>query len=68
MATKQKKITYPEKFTASGIAQYIAVKNDIKVKQAKEIIEDFLDALQAGVMNGERVPLGKIGKIYIITE
>ena len=65
MATKQKKVSYPEKFTASSIAQYIAEKNDLKIKQSKEIIEDYLDVLQAGAMKGERVPLGKIGKIHI---
>jgi nucleoid DNA-binding protein len=63
--SKKTKVKYPEKYTASAIIQYVADKNDISRKQAKEIIEDLYDVINAGAMNGERVPLGNFGKLYI---
>ena len=63
--TAKKKVKYPEKITASSIIQYVSEKNDISKKQAKEIIEDLYDVLQAGAINGARVPVGNFGKLYI---
>ncbi len=62
---KTARIKYPEKFTASSIASYLAQKNNISLKQAKAIIEDLFDVINAGVMSGERVPMGKFGKIHV---
>ena len=33
-------------------------------KEAKELLETVMDLIEAGVLQGERVPLGKIGKVY----
>ncbi len=63
--SKNTKVKYPEKFTASAIIQYIADKNNISKKQAKEIIEDLYDVINAGAMNGQRVPVGNFGKLYV---
>jgi DNA-binding protein HU-beta len=60
-----KKAKYPEKFTASSIIQYVADVNNISKKQAKEILENLYDVFSAGVLNGQRVPVGTIGKLYV---
>ena len=61
----QVKVKYPEKFSASSIIQYVAEKNNLSKKQAKEIIEDLYDVVNEGAMNGNRVPMGSFGKLYI---
>ncbi len=60
-----KKIKYPVKFTASAIIQYVAEINNISKKQAKEILENLYNLFSAGVLNGQRVPVGAIGKLYV---
>ena len=59
------KIKYPEKYTAQTIVNYISEKHDIPRARAKELVEDVFDVISAGVMKGERVPVGKIGKMHI---
>ncbi|RPI90359.1 MAG: hypothetical protein EHM32_11650, partial [Spirochaetales bacterium] len=58
------KVKYPEKYTAQAIVNYISEKHDIPKARAKEVVEDVFDVINAGVMKGERVPVGKIGKMY----
>lgn len=71
MATKNQKkdktpkVKYPEKFNTSTIAEFISEKHGLPKKQAKELIEDLFDVISNGVLKGERVPVGKFGKIYI---
>lgn len=60
-----KKAKFPVKTTASAIVNYISEKNGISKKQAKEIIESLYEVIDAGAMNGERVPVGHFGKLYI---
>jgi len=64
-AVKKAKVKYPEKFTAQTIANYISEKHEIPKARAKEIIEDLFDVISEGAMKGERVPMGKFGKIFI---
>lgn len=63
-ATKTK-VKYPEKYTAQAIVNYISEKHGIPRSHAKEVVEDIFDVISAGVMKGERVPVGKVGKMYI---
>ena len=60
-----KKVKYPEKYTAGTMAEYISEKHEISKRQAKEITEDMFDFINAGVLKGERVPVGKIGKVFV---
>ncbi len=64
-AVKKAKVQYPEKFSNSAIISYISEKHDIKKADAKELIEDLFDVINAGVMKGERVGLGNFGKLFI---
>jgi DNA-binding protein HU-beta len=59
------RIKYPAKFTAQTMLQYVSEKHDIPRTKAKEILEDVFDVIHAGVVKGERVPVGKFGKLYI---
>ena len=63
-APKEKKVAFPESFTLNSMANYLADAKGLSKKEAKELLETVMDLIEAGVMQGERVPLGKIGKVY----
>lgn len=62
--TKEKKVAIPQSFTVNSMANYLAEVRDISKKDAKEILDIITDLIEAGVLQGNRVPLGKIGKVY----
>jgi DNA-binding protein HU-beta len=64
-AANKAKVKYPEKFTAQTIANYISEKHELPKARAKELIEDLFDVISEGAMKGERVPMGKFGKLFI---
>ncbi|HNR87964.1 MAG TPA: HU family DNA-binding protein [Spirochaetota bacterium] len=59
------KVAYPEKYTVNTISDYLAKKHGIPKRQAKEMLEDMFAVINSGVMSGERVPIGKMGKMFI---
>lgn len=59
------KVAYPDRYTAQTIAKYISEKHEIPRAKAQEIIDDTFDVINAGVIKGERVPVGKFGKLFI---
>lgn len=61
---KEKKVALPGNFTVTSMAAYLAESKNISKKDAKEILEVVFDMIEAGVLQGQRVPLGKIGKVY----
>ena len=63
-AVKEKKVAVPQSFTVNSMANYLAEVRDISKKEAKEILDIITDLIEAGVLQGNRVPLGKIGKVY----
>jgi len=52
-------------FTMKSMVTYIAKSNNIPNAQAKKIVDDFLYILESGILLGERVPLGRLGKFSI---
>ena len=46
------------------MAQFISAKHELSQSKSKEIIDDLFELISTGVMKGERVPVGKMGKIY----
>ncbi|HMB01703.1 MAG TPA: HU family DNA-binding protein [Spirochaetota bacterium] len=56
---------YPEKFTANTIADYVATKNDLAKKEARKILDDFFEVIEAGALSGNKVPLGPFGKLSV---
>ena len=55
----------PDQFNSRAIIVYLAKKNGLTQKQARQIISDYLTMLESGMLLGERVPLGKIGRLYL---
>ncbi|MBN2441049.1 MAG: HU family DNA-binding protein [Spirochaetales bacterium] len=62
--TSQKGAT-PDNFTMKAIIRYIASKNNMTQKLAGQLLDDFLFILESGMLLGERVSLGRIGKLSI---
>ncbi|MCL1865516.1 MAG: HU family DNA-binding protein [Spirochaetes bacterium] len=58
------RVLLPESYTLNSMADYLAAVKEISKKEAKEILEIVINLIESGVLKGERVPLGKIGKIY----
>ena len=55
----------PEQFTMKSMARYIGKKNNITGIFAKKILEDFFLLAETGMLLGEKVPLGRIGRLYV---
>ena len=56
-----------EHFTMKTMVQYVAKKSGITQTLARQVIDDYLLTAEAGALLGERVPLGRIGKLYLGT-
>jgi len=54
-----------EEYTMSSIVSYVAKKNRISKRFTKAVIEDFIEAVERGVLSGERVPIGRLGRIFL---
>src|SRR4030042_1093675 len=52
-------------FTTKSIIQQVASRNDITQKEARKIIDDYLIIIESGMLLGERVPLGRLGRLYL---
>lgn len=61
---KEKKVPLPKTYTATSMAAHLAESKELSKKDAKEILELVFSMIESGVLQGERVPLGKIGKVY----
>ena len=55
----------PDQFTSHAIVAYLAKKNGLTQKQARQITSDYLTMIESGMLLGERVPLGKIGRLFL---
>ena len=64
-AKKAAAVKAPEKLTSASMIGYLAEKNGLARKDVKQVLEDLFEIVGTGVMRGERVALGKIGKMFI---
>ena len=55
----------PDKLTSASLVGYLSEKNGLVRKDVKQVLEDLWEIVEAGVMRGERVAIGKIGKMFI---
>jgi nucleoid DNA-binding protein len=55
----------PDQFTSQAIVAYLARKNGLTQRQARQITGDYLTMIESGMLLGERVPLGKIGRLFL---
>jgi len=58
-------VKVPDKLTGSSVVGYLAAKCGLSRKDAKVVVEELFDLVAVGVMRGERVALGKIGKMFV---
>ena len=65
---KPAKAKYPEKYTLTSIIDYLSKMHELPKTKTKEIVESLFDVVNTGVMRGERVPIGKIGILYVRTK
>ncbi len=54
-----------EGFTKKDIVAYLARRHDMAQKTIQEILDDYLTTLQAGLLTGRTVPLGKLGRLSL---
>jgi len=62
--SNSKKIPLPQSYTITSMAGYLAEVRGISKKDAKEILDIVFDMIESGVLQDERVPVGKMGKVY----
>ncbi len=55
----------PDHFTAKSMARYIAKRHDLTGAAVQNILEDFYYLIETGMLLGETVPLGKIGRLSL---
>lgn len=55
----------PDKLTGASMIGYLSEKNGLARKQAKQVMEDVFECVATGVMRGERVAMGKMGKMFV---
>ncbi len=55
----------PDKLTGASMIGYLAEKNGLARKDARQVMEDLFELVSTGVIRGERVAIGKIGKMFI---
>lgn len=52
-------------FTQKNMVQYLAKKNDLTQNEVKQLLEDWVTMVEAGTLLGEKVPLGRLGKMSL---
>ncbi len=55
----------PDQFTMKTMIAYVAGKNGLSQKQARQVIQDYLLVVETGLLLGERPALGRLGKISL---
>ena len=56
---------FPELMTTKSMIAYLAEKNALSKRQARQLIEDYHMLLQAGMLLGQRVRLGRLGRLFL---
>ncbi len=59
------KTNIPDQFTAKSMARYVAKKYGITGTLARKILDDYLLLIETGMLLGETVPLGRIGRLAL---
>jgi nucleoid DNA-binding protein len=55
----------PDQFTLKAMVTYLARKNDLSQRLTRQLIDDYHTMIESGMLLGQRVPLGKIGKLFL---
>ena len=54
-----------EHFTQKNMVHFLAKKNNLTQGAVKQLLEDYSTMVEAGILLGEAVPLGKLGKVLL---
>ncbi|AFG36267.1 HU family DNA-binding protein [Spirochaeta africana] len=52
-------------FTTQNMVQFIAKRRGLTQAQTREIINDYVAMVRAGMLMGERVPVGSLGRAFL---
>ena len=55
----------PDQFTMRSMVAYLAAKNGMTQKETRQLLDDYLTLIESGVLLGERIPVGKLGKMQL---
>jgi nucleoid DNA-binding protein len=55
----------PEQFTLKTMVSTLAKRHGLTQKQTRELLEDYLLVLESGILLGESVSLGRLGRIRL---
>lgn len=55
----------PDLFTAKSLVKTLAGRHGLTQKAVKELLDDYQVLLETGMVLGERVPLGSLGKLFL---
>ena len=55
----------PSQVTLRSALRYVAARNGLSRAATRAVIEDYLSVVSAGVLLGERVPLGRLGRLHL---
>jgi nucleoid DNA-binding protein len=55
----------PEQFTMKSMVTYVARRSGLTQKTVRTVITDYLSVVEAGILLGERVPLGRIARLSL---
>ena len=61
----KKAVRMPDKLTGNSLVGYLAESSGLARKDVKQVVENLYEAVTVGVMRGERVAIGRIGKMFI---
>lgn len=61
------KSNVPDQFTMKSMTRYLAKKHNMTGQQAKLLLDDFMTLIETGMLLGESVPVGRIGRFSIKT-
>lgn len=52
-------------FTMRSICRYLASRHGVSQRVAKGMVDDYLRMVEAGILMGEKVPLGNLGRVRL---
>jgi nucleoid DNA-binding protein len=55
-----------EQFNLKNIVAYLAGKNQVTRKLARQLLQDYLAVIESGILLGEKVPLGRLGRLFLV--
>jgi len=57
----------PDQFTMKSMVRFVAKKHGLTGQEARLIIDDFITLIETGMLMGDSVPFGRLGKFSIKT-